>query len=103
MDFRKYSSQTTPQERYEEYCERFATLSHGELIAAFNREVGNNGWTSARGSYLAALHDAFKRRGFDYSAVGDEGGLSLRSKIRLTGNVVELLDPNAIFGPAILR
>jgi hypothetical protein len=89
-------------QRYEEYREAFRALTDSQLISAFNREVGNNGWTSARGAYLRALHDAFEDRGFDYSAVGNERGLSLRSKVRLKRNVIEPLHPSAGPGPAML-
>ena len=89
---------TTPRARYEEYLARFKAFTDQELIDAFNREVGNPGWVSARGSYLAALHDEFKHRGFDFSAIGGQDSLSLRSKVRLIGQVIEPLDTSKTTG-----
>ena len=47
---------------YEEYKERFRGMNDEQLIAALNREAGNNGWTSSKASYVAALHDEIKNR-----------------------------------------
>lgn len=66
----------------EEFRNSLREMSDQEL-AAFNREVGNRGWTSSRGAYLAALQDEFDRRGIDYSAIGDKNGISFANKIRL--------------------
>ncbi|MEO7201252.1 MAG: hypothetical protein ABIZ82_01515 [Candidatus Tumulicola sp.] len=93
----------TARERYDEYCERFGSDSDEELVAAFNREIGNTGWVSARGAYLAALHDEFRKRGFDFSAIGDADSLSLRVKIRLKGKKIEPVDPTIKTGPAVLH
>jgi hypothetical protein len=54
--------------------------------------VGNSGSGTARFSFLAALHQEFIRRGFDYSEIGDANSLSLKHKVtlenkRITGNV----------------
>jgi hypothetical protein len=86
------SSPKTPRAVYEEYLARFKTNTDQDLIDAFNREVGKPGWTSSRGSYLAALHDEFKSRGFDFSAIGDQRSLSFGSKIGLIGKVVKPFD-----------
>ena len=48
---------------YQEFQARFREMSDAQLIDAFNREVGNTGWTSARASYGAALHREFDARG----------------------------------------
>jgi len=61
--------------------------SDEELIARFNREVGCGGWVSARGRYLAELHQEFAKR-FDYSAIGDASVLSLARKIKLVGKKI---------------
>ncbi len=75
---------------YEQFRDRFRASADQELIDAFNREVDKAGWVGARGAYLAALHDEFMARGFDFSAIGDQRALSLRRKIRLV-KVVEPL------------
>ncbi len=67
---------------YEEFKEFFTNMSDEELIIAFNREVGNNGWVSARAFYLATMHKEFEKR-FDYSKIGDKKSLSFAREIRL--------------------
>ena len=74
----------TPQKKYIEYQNHFSRLSNDELLDAFNKEVGNNGWTSSRALYLAALHDEFRNRKFDYSAIGNEVSLSLKKKTKFS-------------------
>jgi hypothetical protein len=66
-----------------DFIERFKAMSDIELVEAFNKEVGNPGWVSARAAYLMALHDEFVRREFDYSSIGSAGGLSLATRIKL--------------------
>ncbi|PIR68192.1 hypothetical protein COU49_02500 [Candidatus Nomurabacteria bacterium CG10_big_fil_rev_8_21_14_0_10_35_16] len=51
-----------PDKNYMEYKERFEGMTDGQLMDAFNREVGNSGWTSSRASYLVALHEEFEKR-----------------------------------------
>src|SRR5690242_13355211 len=75
----------TAEERYREYRVRFAAYSDVELVDAFNREVGNPGWTSSRGAYLRALHDEFVERGFDLTDIGGAEEMSLGSRIKLRG------------------
>ena len=66
-------------------------MNDEQLVDAFNREVGNSGWTGSRASYLSALHEEFENRNYDYSAIGGKGSLSLKKKVRVTGNKI-LLD-----------
>jgi hypothetical protein len=77
-----------PDEDYERFKRRMENYSDEELIEAFNREVGNPGWVSARAAYLAAIHDEFKKRGYDYSAIGNEKELSFAKKVKLAGKKV---------------
>lgn len=86
------SSRSSAQSHYEEFLVRFKAFTDDELIDAFNREVGNPGWVSARASYLAALQREFQDRGFDYAAIGDERSLSLRRRVRLVDKTLEPLD-----------
>jgi hypothetical protein len=83
------TSYTTPEAVYDQFVARFKRLTDEELIAAFNRDVGNPGWVSSRASYHSALQKEFERRGFDYSAIGGEHWLSWRHKIKLSGKVIE--------------
>ena len=73
---------------YKRFKRRMGNYSDEELIQAFNNEVGNPGWTSARAAYLVAIRDEFKERGYDYSAVGNEEGLSFARKIKLIGKKI---------------
>lgn len=70
------------------YIDKFKAMTDEQLIEAFNHEVGNTGWVGARALYIAALHQAFHEHGFDYSAIGDEHGLSFSQKVRLEGQKV---------------
>lgn len=69
----KTMTHTDPQKTYKEFQERLNTMSDEELIDAFNREVGNPGWTSSRAVYLVALHEEFEKRHYDYSIIKDNG------------------------------
>jgi hypothetical protein len=64
-----------------------------QLVARFNLEVNNKGSGSARFSFLAALHNEFNRRGFDYSEIGDQESLSFRDKITLENKITKKLSP----------
>ena len=70
-------------------------MSDEKLIAAFNREVGNAGWTSYRASYLAALHAEFDSRGYDYSDIGDEASFSLKRRVKLINKKL-VVDPSKV-------
>lgn len=72
-----------PQKTHQEFQERFGTMSDEELISAFNREVGEPGWTNSRATYLSLLHEEFKKRRFDYSVIEGSGGLSFGKKVKL--------------------
>jgi hypothetical protein len=74
---------STSQIQYESFLEDLKVLTDQEIIQAFNKEVGNTGWVSARGSYLAAIRKEFERRSFDYSLIGNERSLSLVSSVKL--------------------
>lgn len=87
-----------PQQMQQEYRKRFEGMGDQELIEAFNHEVGNPGWGSARATYLSELHRAFEGRAFDYSAIGNESGLCLKRKIRLVGKKI-LIDQDEAARP----
>jgi hypothetical protein len=81
-----------PDALFLEYKARFEKMTGKELIDAFNREVGNRGWTSSRGSYLAALFNEFKERGYDFYEIGDDEYLSLARKVKLVGKKIKVID-----------
>lgn len=77
---------------YKEFRNRFKKVSDKQLIGAFNREVGNKGWTTSRASYLAALHQEFEDRGYNYQSIGDKTGLSFKRKVKLVGKEIEIVE-----------
>jgi len=56
---------------YMRFAEKFITYTIEQLVELFNREVGNNAWTSMRAVHDCALIDEFKRRGIDITAVSN--------------------------------
>ena len=76
------------QDYFNEFMEDFNQCSDEEIIKSFNGQVGNQGWGTARSGYLAALHQQFDQRNFDYSAVGNTGRLSFKYKVRLDGKKI---------------
>jgi len=56
---------------YIKFSLQFADMQITELINNFNRQVGNQGWSSMRAYHDQALIDEFQRRGIDTSAVYD--------------------------------
>ena len=73
---------------FEEFTERFDSLTDLELVDCFNQQVGNSGWTSTKAIYLAVLHKEFITRRFDYSIIGNQESLSFKYKIQLRGRKV---------------
>ena len=73
-----------------DHQDRLRALSNKELIESFNKDVGNPGWVRARGDFHLAMVEEFKRRNFDYSAVGNEVAVSWAKRIKLSGNTITL-------------
>lgn len=65
----------TWDERWDDYAEEWhhdlAAKTDLQLVESLNREVGNNGWVSARAVFLKVLWDELHARGFDLSAVDE--------------------------------
>lgn len=76
------------------YKKRFAEMTDSQLIEAFNEQVGNSGWTSARADYLSDLREEFFKRSIDCSVIESaDNGLSYSKKIRLSGDdVVKIIE-----------
>ena len=72
-----------------QFKESFQENTDQELIAIFNRYVGNRGWCSAKGVYLAALREEITKRNFDNTAIIISGGLSLSRRVVLIANRLE--------------
>jgi hypothetical protein len=51
-----------PDKIYEEFKERFESMTDEQLIDTFNRDKGKSGWVSARSKFLRALHEEFEKR-----------------------------------------
>lgn len=64
---------------------RYSVISRG---TSFNRQIGSNGWTSSRSSYLATLYSEFEQQGFDYLSVGNQIGLSLANNVEMKNIVM---------------
>jgi S-adenosylmethionine synthetase len=66
-----------------------------ELVASFNKEVGNRGFVSARGFFLYELANELNRRNWDWSIIKNESGgfhLGLGNKIYLKNNKLFLIE-----------
>ena len=85
---------TDPQKTHQEFQVRLNAMSDEELIGAFNSDMGKPGWTSSRSTFHTALCDEFKKRHYDYSAVGGTGGISFIKKVKLIGKEV-VFDENS--------
>ena len=55
-----------------EYLPRFRQKSVLGLVSAYNAQIGNPGWVSARGRYLHALYHELRRRHIDISFISPE-------------------------------
>ena len=67
--------------------------SDEELIARFNRDVGNPGWVSARGRWGEEFRVEVHRRGWIYPEEWLAGGVSYGRRVVLVGNTVEFEKP----------
>jgi hypothetical protein len=85
-----FTAKMNGKEYYNKFCKELNQLSNSDLIKEFNREVGINGWTTARASFLAAIHSEFNRREFDYSEIGDAKSLSFKNKVVLNGSKITI-------------
>lgn len=61
--------------------------SDEELIIVFNRNTNNNGWTSAKSAFLAAIRIEIKERKWDTSEIISEekGTMNLKYPVKLVG------------------
>ena len=80
----------SPEEQFRTFCLLFSEMTNDKVIECFNKEVGNTGWTSSRGAYLAALHSEFDQREWDYREIGNERSLSFKHHIHLIGKRVSV-------------
>ena len=67
---------------YIKYALRFADMQIPELVAVFNAQVQNRGWSSMRAYHDQALKDEFQRRGIDTAAIFDGRAISFTHPVR---------------------
>lgn len=72
-----------------QFKESFQEETDQELIATFNKYVGNRGWCSAKSVYLAALREEIVKRDFDNTDIIISGGLKLSRRVVLIANRLE--------------
>ena len=67
---------------YIKFALQFADMQITELVNIFNRQVGNQGWSSMRAYHDQVLIDEFQRRGIDTSAVYDGKTINFAHPVR---------------------
>ena len=67
---------------YIKFALQFADMQITELINNFNRQVGNQGWSSMRAYHDQALIDEFLRRGIDVSDIYNGKAISFAHPVR---------------------
>ncbi|MBR1504285.1 MAG: hypothetical protein IJ618_10435 [Prevotella sp.] len=67
---------------YIKFALQLADMQITELINNFNRQVGNQGWSSMRAYHDQALIDEFLRRGIDVSDIYDGKAISFAHPVR---------------------
>ncbi|NLZ94551.1 MAG: hypothetical protein GX921_01845 [Bacteroidales bacterium] len=72
-----------------QFKESFKEDTDQELIANFNKHVGNRGWCSAKSVYLAALREEISIRDFENTDIIISGGLKLSRRVVLIANRLE--------------
>lgn len=60
---------------YIKYALRFVDMQIQELVAVFNSQIHNRGWSSMRAYHDQALIDEFKHRGIDTSVINNSNNL----------------------------
>lgn len=68
---------------FREYTERFLTFSDLEIVAAFNGQVDNGGWGTARAAYLTAIRHELDRRNINRDDVSTENSISFAERVSL--------------------
>ena len=67
---------------YIKFALQFADMQIPELVAVFNSQVQNRGWSSMRAHHDQALIDEFRRRGIDTTAVSGKNTISFAHPVR---------------------
>lgn len=68
---------------FREYIERFSTYTDLEIVAAFNSQVGNRGWCTAKSGFLSAIRYELDRRNINRDDVSTENSTSYAERVSL--------------------
>ena len=74
-----------------DFAARFAAASTQSLVEEFNRQVGNNAWTSARTVHDHALIAELQGRGINITGIYDGHSIDFNHHIRLDGATNRLI------------
>jgi len=69
---------------FNELRESMMQKSVDALICEFNRQVGNNAWTSLRGVHDSVLIDTLIAKGIDVATIYDGVDISFKHKVKLS-------------------
>lgn len=79
-----------------DYQESLEKLSNDQLIEAFNRQVGVQGWGNARASYGRALRNEFLKRDFDSTLIISAYTFSFAKKVIMQNKRLIFMDTQKI-------
>lgn len=79
------------KEYFDDLQKEMASRSVESLVAEFNQQVGNRGWTSLRGLHDSVLIDTLIAKGVDVSAVYDGVDISFKRKIKLNEDKTKVI------------
>ena len=79
------------EEYYNNLKKEMAERSVESLVAEFNNQVGNTGWTSIRGLHDSVLIDTLIAKGVDVSAVYDGVNISFKKLISLNEDKTKVI------------
>ena len=77
--------------KYQSIKNSVAKMSVEALVGEFNRQVGLNGWTSARAVHNVTMIKTFIKKGVDVSAIYDGVTISFARKIALNEDKTRLI------------
>ena len=76
------------------FARRFREMTNDQLDEAFNKQVGNTGYVSARGNYLIHLRDEFLSRSLNCTSFIQGNEMILDYLIEIVGNTVQIIIPS---------
>lgn len=79
------------QEQRQSSEARFRAMSDKELINDYNKQKKIRAWNPLRGQNLEAIHQEFKKRGFNYNSIGGDRNFSFQYEVKLTRKVITVI------------